>query len=191
MAGARRALLAIAVSLAAAACGKRADLRDRENPPAKAALSGFDSVTLAAVERPQDAGAPSGSFRYEVVEGALDWYVAATGLRAARFYRVVMTAADGREYAVASERSAADGSFTAHGIETLLMNRQCVGLEDPSRRTLGSVRTVLVSVKNDGSRAGPSGSDFLGSRSALPCHGNGDGDFGYVLHALAPLALTP
>jgi hypothetical protein len=36
-------------------------------------------------------------------------------------------------------------------------------------------------LKSDGSPHGASGNDMLGSRNALPCGGNGDGDFAYVL----------
>jgi len=79
--------------------------------------------------------------------------------------------------------TAADGSLGVHGVETALMNRQCVGAEDPSRRPLASARSLRVAVKSDGSASGVSGGDMLGSRSALPCGGNGDGVFEYVLQS--------
>jgi len=117
------------------------------------------------------------------VDGAIDWYVFATHLQPGRAYRILLTADDGKEYAIASRRSGADGSLGAHGVETALMNRQCVGAEDPSRRPLASAKSLRIAVKSDGSAGGVSGGDMLGSRSALPCGGNGDGVFDYVLES--------
>ena len=78
-----------------------------------------------------------------------------------------------------------------HGVETTLRNRQCVGAEDPSRRTLESARTLRVSLKGDGSARGASSNDLLGSRSALPCGGNGDGKFEYVLRSTDAVPVAP
>lgn len=145
-------------------------------------LTGYNTVQLGA-RKPDARDAPTGTFSYLMVDGAIDWYVFATNLRASRAYRILLTAADGKEYAIASRRSGADGSLGAHGVETALMNRQCVGAEDPSRRTLASAGSLHVSVKSDGSARGASGNDVLGSRSELPCGGNGDGVFDYVLQS--------
>jgi hypothetical protein len=143
-------------------------------------LTGYNTVPLTAASKdPRDA--PAGTFNYLIVDHAIDWYVFATNLQPDRAYRVLLTAADGKEYAVASRRTAADGTLGAHGVETALMNRQCVGSEDPSRRTLESARSLRISVKSDGSSRGATGNDMLGSRSAMPCGGNGDGVFEYVL----------
>jgi hypothetical protein len=145
-------------------------------------LTGYNTVRLdAATADARDA--PAGTFNYLVVDGALDWYVFATNLRASRAYRILLTAADGKEYAIASRRAGTDGTLGAHGVETALMNRQCVGAEDPSRRPLASAISLRIAVKSDGSASGVSGSDMLGSRSALPCGGNGDGVFDYVLES--------
>ena len=132
-----------------------------------------------------------GTFSYVVVDGAIDWYLFASDLLPARAYRVVLTAADGKEYAVASRRSDGIGTLGAHGVETALMNRQCVGAEDPSRRTLESARTLRVALKSDGSASGSSSNDMLGSRSALPCGGNGDGNFDYVLESDDSVPVAP
>jgi hypothetical protein len=48
-----------------------------------------------------------------------------------------------------------------------------------------------VALKGDGSARGASANDLLGSRSALPCGGNGDGKFEYVLQSSSAVAVTP
>ena len=39
-----------------------------------------------------------------MVDGAIDWYLFATHVSPGRAYRVVLSSADGKEYAVASHR---------------------------------------------------------------------------------------
>jgi hypothetical protein len=183
-------LLALAVAIAG--CGGDAVGSDDSAAPAPASFDGFDSVALTPASGARDADAPSGIMHYQVVSGALDWYVSARALAAGRAYRVLLAAADGREYAVASRRAGGDGTFAAHGVETALMNRQCVGTEDPSRRSLTEAGPLTIAIKSDGSRAGgTTGSNLLGSRSSLPCNGNGDGAFDYVLRSAAQIPVAP
>jgi hypothetical protein len=180
---ARRTLVALSLSLAMVACSNGDDGRSDATRPVVPNLTGYYTLALASTGPSHASAAPSGTFSYLVVDGALDWYIIARHFSPGRVYRVLLTTADGNEYAVESERSAADGSFAAHGVETVLMNRQCVGSEDPSRRPLASARTLRVAVKRDGSARGASGNDVLGSRASLPCGGNGDGVFDYVLRS--------
>ncbi|MEO8879813.1 MAG: hypothetical protein ABI446_05405 [Gemmatimonadaceae bacterium] len=177
-----RAARALGLSVAIAAC--RSDSEPQAMRPVTIVpnLTGYSTLQLEAL----GAGTrdlPTGTFSYLDVDGAIDWYLFATHLRPGRAYRVLLTAADGKEYAISSRRAGADGSLGVHGVETSLMNRQCVGAEDPSRRLLASAIFLRVAVKSDGSANGASGNDMLGSRSALPCGGNGDGNFDYVLHS--------
>jgi hypothetical protein len=175
------AILAV-VSLGVAACNNDSDMQAPRTVRIVPDLTGYNSIPLAASDR-RGQPSPSGTFSYLMFDGAIDWYVFAKDLAPTRAYRIVLTAADGKEYAVASRRSDAAGTLGAHGVETALMNRQCVGAEDPSRRTLESARALRVALKSDGSASGTSGNNFLGSRSALPCGGNGDGRFDYVLQS--------
>jgi hypothetical protein len=185
----RRAAVIAVLSLTVA-CSNDSDMQAPKSVRLVPDLTGYNTVPLAASEgRGQQT--PSGTFRYMVVDGAIDWYLFASELVPTRAYRVVLTAADGKEYAVASRRSDAKGTLGMHGVETALMNRQCVGAEDPSRRTLESARTLRVSLKGDGSARGASSNDLLGSRSALPCGGNGDGKFEYVLQSTDVVAVAP
>ena len=185
----RRAAVVALLSLTLA-CSNDSDMQAPKTVRIIPDLTGYNAVPLSAAEA-HGQQAPSGSFRYMVVDGAIDWYLFASNLVPARAYRVVLTAADGKEYAVASRRSDGNGTLGMHGVETALMNRQCVGAEDPSRRTLESAHSLRVSLKGDGSARGATGNDLLGSRSALPCGGNGDGKFEYVLQSADAVPVAP
>lgn len=176
----RRAAIIALLSLAVASCRNDSDVQGPRTVTIVPDLTGYSTIPLVALEARPD-GSAQGTFSYMVVDGAIDWYLFATHVSPGRAYRVVLSAADGNEYAVASRRAGADGSLGVHGVETVLMNRQCVGAEDPSRRPLETARALHVALKSDGSAHGASGNDMLGSRNALPCGGNGDGDFRYVL----------
>jgi hypothetical protein len=176
----RRAAIIALLSLAAASCRNDSDVQGPQTVTIVPDLTGYTTIPLATAEARPD-GPAQGSFSYMVVDGSIDWYLFATHVSPGRAYRVVLSATDGKEYAVASRHAGADGSLGVHGVETVLMNRQCVGAEDPSRRPLETARALHVALKSDGSPHGASGNDMLGSRNALPCGGNGDGDFAYVL----------
>jgi hypothetical protein len=184
----RRAALVALLSLAAASCRNDSDVQGPRTLTIVPDLTGYSTIPLTALEARPD-GTAQGSFNYMMVDGAIDWYLFATHVSPGRAYRVVLSAADGKEYAIASRRAGADGSLGVHGVETVLMNRQCVGAEDPSRRPLESARALHVALKSDGSPRGASGNDMLGSRNALPCGGNGDGDFAYVLRSADSILL--
>lgn len=188
-----RAPWLMALAIAVAACGN-SDAVGGDDAPEEAmpaSFAGFDSAALASASG-QGPAAPAGTFYYRMVSGSLDWYAVGHAFGAGRAYRVVLTAADGHEYAIASRKAGSDGNFAAHGVETMLMNRQCVGTEDPSQRPLADALPLSVAIKQDGSPPGSSSrGELLGSRSALPCNGNGDGVFDYVLRTSAPLPLAP
>jgi hypothetical protein len=186
----RRAAAVALLLLAAAACSGGDEPQVAKSVTIVPDLTGYSTIQLEA-SIPRTREVPAGTFSYQVVDGAIDWYVFATHLSPERAYRVILLSSDGKEYAIASRRSGGDGSLGAHGVETALMNRQCVGAEDPSRRPLESAGSLHVAVKGDGSARGASGNDLLGSRSALPCGGNGDGVFDYVLRSPDSVRLPP
>ena len=187
---ARRASAAVLLLLVAGACTGGDEPQVARSVTIVPDLTGYSTVQLLPTA-PRTRELPTGTFSYQVIDGALDWYVFATHLSPERAYRVAVTASDGKEYAIASRRSGGDGSLGAHGVETALMNRQCVGAEDPSRRPLESAGPLRVVIKNDGSARGASANDLLGSRSALPCGGNGDGNFDYVLRSSDSVSVAP
>jgi hypothetical protein len=178
------------LSLVAAACSGGDNVQRPQTVTIVPDLTGYNTIPLAGADA-HERSAATGTFSYVMVDGAMSWYLFATNLAPERAYRVVLTDADGEEYAVASRRAGTDGSLGAHGVETVLMNRQCVGSEDPSRRALQSIRWLSIALKSDGSARGASGNDLLGSRSALPCGGNGDGVFDYVLRSVDSVQLAP
>jgi hypothetical protein len=186
----RHAAIIALMSLSVAACRKDSDVQAPRTVQISPDLTAYNTLVLSPAESSGQSEA-SGTFHYQIVDGAIDWYVFAKNLAPARAYRVVLTAADGKEYAVASRRSDANGTLGMHGVETALRNRQCVGEEDPSRRTLKSAGTLSVVLKSDGSASGTSANDLLGSRSALPCGGNGDGNFEYVLQSSDAVPIAP
>jgi hypothetical protein len=186
---ARRAAIVVLLALVAA-CSGGDNVQRPQTVTIVPDLTGYSTIRLDGTDA-RAPSAPSGTFSYLVVDGAINWYVFATHLAPSRAYRVVLTAADGKEYAVASRRTDEEGTLGVHGVETALQNRQCVGTEDPSRRALASAGSLRVSVKSDGSASGASGNDLLGSRSALPCGGNGDGNFEYVLQSDESVPLAP
>ena len=186
----RRAAAVSLLLLAAAACGGGDEPQVVRSVTIVPDLTGYSTIQLEG-SNPRSRGKPTGTFSYLLVDGAIDWYVFATHLSPERAYRVIFISSDGKEYAIASRRTGGDGSLGAHGVETALMNRQCVGAEDPSRRPLESAGSLHVAVKSDGSARGASGNDLLGSRSALPCGGNGDGVFDYVLRSPDSVSVAP
>jgi hypothetical protein len=185
----RRVAMLALLSLAFAACSSDSDMQAPKTVTIVPDLTGYTTIPLVAHEA-QPGGPAKGTFSYTMVDGAIDWYLFATHVSPGRAYRVVLSAADGREYAIASQHASRDGSLGVHGVETVLMNRQCVGAEDPSRRPIETARALKVALKSDGSAHGASGNDMLGSRSALPCGGNGDGDFSYVLTSADSILLA-
>ena len=186
----RRLAIIALLSLGAAACSNESDVQTPQTVTIQPDLTGYATIPLASASGGKKQS-PTGTFSYVLVDGAIDWYVFAKNLLPSRAYRVVLTAADGKEYAVASRRSDATGTLGAHGVETALMNRQCVGAEDPLRRDLESAGALRVALKNDGSASGTGQSDLLGSRTALPCGGNGDGNFEYVLQSPDAVPVAP
>ncbi len=186
----RRFAIIVLLSIAATACRNDNDGQAPQTVTIQPDLAGYATIPLAAAAR-ATKNSPTGTFSYVLVDGAIDWYVFAKNLIPSRAYRVVLTAADGKEYAVASRRTDATGTLGVHGVETALMNRQCVGAEDPSRRDLETAGTLRIALKNDGSASGTGQSDLLGSRTALPCGGNGDGNFEYVLQSPDMVRVAP
>jgi hypothetical protein len=186
---ARQVAYAVLMSLVAAACSGGDNVQRPHTVTITPDLTGYNTIRLDPDEQGTPS-APTGTFSYLVVDGAISWYMFASHLSPARAYRVVLTSADGKEYAVASRHADDEGTLGMHGVETVLMNRQCVGSEDPSRRAIESVGSLRVALKSDGSARGTSSNDLLGSRSALPCGGNGDGNFAYVLRSADSLQVA-
>jgi hypothetical protein len=124
-----------------AACRNDSDVQEPKSVTIVPDLTGYNTMPLMALEGRRD-GPAQGTFSYMMIDGAIDWYLFAAHVSPGRAYRVVLSASDGKEYAIASRRAGPDGSLGVHGVETALMNRQCVGAEDPSRRPLETARAL-------------------------------------------------
>jgi hypothetical protein len=142
--------------------------------------SGFTAVMLVPAEQASAGQAtPSGEFWYSTSNGALEWYLRAQHLAGNRMYRVEITTDESARYAIASVRADASGSIAAHGVLGSFTNRVCVG-DDASRpQFLNEAREFRVALKDDGSRA--TSPSITAPGGDLPCVGNGDGKWDYVL----------
>jgi hypothetical protein len=148
---------------------------------------GFTTVTLASTN-PLDsdhprANAPTGSFWYSADGRSLEWFIRAKHLESHRAYRLELDVDNRANYSVASLQADSTGQIVGHGALTAFTNKVCVGDDAESPQPLTGRHDVRVSVKADGS---PRGGTFRVSSptspsNALPCSGNGDGSFEYLL----------
>jgi hypothetical protein len=149
---------------------------------------GFAAITLVPAQGVSaSTGAPAGEFWYRTSNGALEWFIRAQHLTPGRMYRVEITADERANYAVASVRADASGALAGHGVLGAFTDRVCVGGEGSRPQLLSDVRAFRVAIKDDGSRE--SRASITAPGSDLPCVGNGDGRWDYVLvqHAAAPV----
>jgi hypothetical protein len=193
------ATIGASFALALAACtGMDTSRSDQPAPPSTAGSApdspppGFATLVLeAANPRPisRDIAAPAGSVWYRMVQvedpspgSALEWYVRAEHLLAGHVYRVEMTVDKHYTYSVGSARADAEGVLAAHGILPRFADRFCVGAPAPPG-PLTAGQHVAVGVKRDGSGAGPVSpiGPLTDPGRTLPCGGNGDGNFDYLL----------
>ncbi|MBX6331193.1 MAG: hypothetical protein IRY91_05040 [Gemmatimonadaceae bacterium] len=152
-------------------------------------FSRLDLLPAASVSDPSVP--PPGSFWFRLDDGALEWYVRARQLTPARAYRVEL-ATDGQErYAVASLRADASGAIAGHGVLTEFADQVCVGGEANAPRALAQVQVLRVAIKTDGSSPSASGtSPLTAPGNHLPCAGNGDNRWDYVLFGRHDVALA-
>jgi hypothetical protein len=142
--------------------------------------TGFATVTLVPAEGASTSqGAPTGEFWYRTSNGALEWFIRAQHLTPGRMYRVEITADEQAHYAVASVRADASGGLAGHGVLGAFTDRVCVGGNVTRPQLLSDVRAFRVAIKDDGSREARTSITAPGND--LPCVGNGDGKWDYVL----------
>lgn len=190
-----RGLAGAGLALVAAACGSRDAPRspavEASTPAAVPATrpEGFAAITLTpAVGMPPDSAAPVGDFWYHTGDGALEWFLRARRLASHRAYRLELTVDERARYAIASLRTDSAGTLTGHGTLTAFTNKVCVGNDADPPQPLNGAHQFRVAVKEDGSDSRGNGVTSPGGN--LPCSGNGDDRWAYVLvqSSLAPLA---
>ncbi|HEY9478643.1 MAG TPA: glycosyltransferase [Gemmatimonadaceae bacterium] len=182
-------LLVAGISLSSSSCGSpepviaRSDtILEKEMPPMTPA--GFDSLTLVA-SRGADAQAAGGVFYYSPSGDSFEWYLRAEQLDPGVRYRLELNVDDSLNYAAGSVMADETGRALGHGELQEFADRYCVGAVSTPPMALAGEHAVAVRLKRDGSSPGESSaeSSVTGPASRpLPCTGNGDGRFDYVLH---------
>lgn len=148
---------------------------------------GMRSVTLSQKDSnsapiPPSAGGATGEVLYAPRGSGLRFTLHANGLKAGVRYLLELQV-DGAIYTVASYTSDSRGALAIDTTLTQFEEGVCVGTNfDPPRPTAGHHR-VKFWVKHDGNPATGTmpGIAPTAPGAQLACHGNGDGDFGYVL----------
>jgi hypothetical protein len=143
---------------------------------------------------PRARGGATGAVWYTPSGPELRIQYRAVGLVPDRRY-LIEIAVDSTIYSVASHVADASGDLALDTVLTRFAEGACVGANfDAPRAMLGRHR-VRFWLKRDGSpRDGVVGGPVPGSPGAsLPCRGNGDGDYTYVLleNAVAEFTGTP
>ena len=145
-------------------------------------------VTLSQKDRhfniiPPTRGGAVGSVWYHPQGTALTFQLLASGLRPQRRYLLELSV-DGTVYTVASHPATAGGEISIDSAIVIFEEGACVGDNyDPPRPTRGP-HEIKFWLKNDGNPASgtmPGQRSSAAGGSSLPCHGNGDGDYDYVL----------
>jgi hypothetical protein len=132
---------------------------------------------------PPGKGGATGSVLYTPSGPELGFKLEAQGLKPRKHYLIEL-AVDETIYTVASRTADQDGKLAMDTTLTRFSEGVCVGPNYDPPRPLDGAHTIRFWVKSDGNP--PSGSGRIHSPQFteghdLPCSGNGDGDYTYVL----------
>lgn len=131
-------------------------------------------------------GGPSGTMWYTPAGPRLGLRLRATHLRPARRY-ILEIDVDSTIYDVASYEADAGGRITADTTLTEFAEGVCVGPNYHAPRPLQGTHTIRFWLKRDGNQPSGAQPTPAGAEPAtLPCRGNGDGKYDYVLLEEAP-----
>lgn len=151
------------------------------------ASSGMSRVTLAQKDAsfrpiPRAAGGATGVVWYAHSGPALQFSLRALGLQPAHRYLLELQV-DDAIYSVSSYTSDAHGEIALDTALTQFAEGVCVGANYDAPRPVTGTHDVKFWIKRDGNpKSGTSPSVKAGAPGAsLPCHGNGDGDYAYML----------
>ncbi len=132
---------------------------------------------------PPALGGATGSVWYSPRGTALSFRLQASGLHAGRRYLLELSV-DGTVYTVASHVADASGEIAIDSTITTFAEGVCVGDNFDRPTPASGAHEVEFWMKNDGNPASgtmPGRKRTSEGGSALPCHGNGDGNYDYVL----------
>jgi hypothetical protein len=156
---------------------------------ARTATGAVQRITLSQKDAhfniiPPVRGGAVGSVWYGSRGPALSFQLLASGLRPRRHYLLELSV-DGTVYTVASQTAGVNGELSIDTTVTMFEEGACVGDNYDPPRSVHGEHEVKFWLKNDGN---PVSGTMPGRRrssaaagSALPCRGNGDGDYSYVL----------
>jgi hypothetical protein len=155
---------------------------------ARAATSAVQRITLSQKDAhfniiPPVRGGAVGSVWYRSRGPALSFQLLASGLRPRRRYLLELSV-DGTVYTVASHTAGASGELSVDTTVTAFEEGACVGDNYDSPRSVHGEHEVKFWLKNDGNPVSgtmPGRRSSADAGSGLPCRGNGDGDYSYVL----------
>jgi hypothetical protein len=144
-------------------------------------------VTLAQKDAafrpiPRASGGATGVVWYAHSGPALQFILRAYGLQPQRRYLLEIRA-DDAIYSVASHTSDARGELAIDTALTQFAEGACVGTNYDASRSVAGPHKVKFWIKRDGNPpSGVSPNTNAGAPgAALPCRGNGDGDYAYML----------
>src|SRR6476659_7048774 len=149
--------------------------------------AGLSRVTLSQPDAsfrpiPRAASGATGVGWYAHSGPALQFTLRALGLAPLQRYLLEIQA-DDAIYSVASYQSDAHGELTIDTALTQFQEGTCVGSNYDAPRSIAGAHTVKFWIKRDGNpKSGTSPSVKANAPgAALPCRGNGDGDYTYML----------
>ena len=160
--------------------------RSHERPP-KPRADGLLLVTLSQKDStftpiPASAGGASAEVLYSPAGPALYFRLRAHGLDPDRRYALEMQV-DSAIYTIASYSPDARGGLSIDTTMARFEEGVCVGRNFDAPRSAAGPHVIKFWVKRDGSPAAGTMPGIAPSApgAQLPCHGNGDGNYNYVL----------
>jgi len=158
-----------------------------DQPESVRSKSGMWRVTLAQKDAafrpiPRAAGGATGVVWYAHSGPALRFVLRAYGLQPLHRYLLEIQA-DDAIYSVASYTSDAHGQLAVDTALSQFAEGACVGTNYDAPRSVQGAHRVKFWIKRDGNpKSGVSPNVKAGTPGAsLPCSGNGDGDYAYML----------
>jgi len=139
---------------------------------------GFAAVSLVSTSAASTSGTRTGVVFYQPEGDHFEWFVNAQGFTPGYHYRIELNVDDSLNYAIGSIAANAQGQVLGFGVLSRFADRYCVGGNGSPPAPLTGPHWIGIRVKEDGSTPG----DRSITGSSLPCTGNGDEHFEYMMY---------
>ena len=139
---------------------------------------GFAAVSLVSTGPASASGTRTGEVFYQPKGDHFEWFVNAQGFTPGSHYRVELNVDDSLNYAIGSIAANSQGQLLGFGVLSRFADRYCVGANGSPPAPLTGPHWIGIRIKEDGSTPG----DHSITGSSLPCTGNGDGHFEYMMY---------